>query len=226
MCPCRPSADSLPTRRHLAALLLAASFDCLTTMFMPVFSSALNRIFSRRRSHVPSQSLGLLHSILVAVTLGFWGGYGGQMMTALPSVAAENGLLVPRFVSLRASEVNLRTGPGVRYPVEWVFVRKGIPVEIVAEFENWRKVRDWQGTEGWVHRSMLSGRRTMVTIGERRALRGDPSLGAKVVAQVEPGVYGRIEECEGEWCRLKITGSDGWLRRFEFWGVYPKEDIN
>ena len=146
--------------------------------------------------------------------------------TRAASAAAENALPVPRFVSLRASEVNLRTGPGVRYPGEWVFVRKGIPVEIVAEFEHWRKVRDWQGTEGWVHRSMLSGRRTMVTTGERRALRGGPSLEAKVVAHVDPGVYGRIEKCEGEWCRLEVTGSTGLLRRFEFWGVYPEEDIN
>lgn len=184
-----------------------------------IFPPAPNRIFSRRHPW-------RLFCILAAFVLGLWGGYGGQMVIAPPSVAAENVLPVPRFVSLRASEVNLRTGPGVRYPVEWVFVRKGIPVEIVAEFENWRKVRDWQGTEGWVHRSMVSGRRTMVTTGEPRALRGEPSLEAKVVAQVEPGVYGRIEECEGEWCRLYVAGTSGWLRRFEFWGVYPKEDIN
>ena len=181
------------------------------------------------RAHPPSAAAARswrLFYVLGAFILGFWGGYGGQMLAAPPSDAAENALPIPRFVSLRASEVNLRTGPGVRYPVEWVFVRKNIPVEIIAEFKHWRKIRDWQGTEGWVHRALLSGLRTMVTTGERRALRGDPSLEAKVVVYVEPGVYGQIEKCEGEWCRLEVAGSSGWLRRFEFWGVYPKENID
>ena len=148
------------------------------------------------------------------------------MTAAPPSYAAENALPVPRYVSLRAEKVNLRTGPGARYPVEWVFVRKGIPVEIVAEYENFFKVRDWEGTEGWVHRAMVWRHRTMVVTGELRTLRSDPSLEAKVVAKVEPGVYGRIEQCEEDWCRLNISGSVGWLRRFEFWGVYPKENVN
>jgi len=186
-------------------------------MFAPVSPSVPDRV---SRHHSP----WWLFFILGAFVFG--SGIGGQMMTAPSSGAAENALPVPRFVSLRASKVNMRTGPGVHYPVEWVFVRKGTPVEIVAEFENWRKVRNWQGTEGWVYRGLLSSRRAMVTTGERRALRGDPSLEAKVVAQVEPGVYGWIEKCEGKWCRLAVVGITGWLQRFEFWGVYPEEDIN
>ncbi|HKH69397.1 MAG TPA: SH3 domain-containing protein, partial [Reyranella sp.] len=66
-----------------------------------------------------------------------------------------SGLPIPRFASLRSDEVNVRTGPGPRYPIDWVFKRKAMPVEIVAEFENWRKIRDWQGASGWVHQSLL-----------------------------------------------------------------------
>jgi SH3-like domain-containing protein len=191
-------------------------------MMVSIFSPALNLISSCHCSHIP----GRLFCILGAIVLGFWSVTGGQMIAAPPSYAAENALPVPRYVSLRASKVNLRTGPGARYPVEWVFVRKGIPLEIVAEYENFFKVRDWEGTEGWVHRAMVWRHRTMVVTGELRTLRSDPSLEAKVVAKVEPGVYGRIEQCEEDWCRLNISGSVGWLRRFEFWGVYPKENVN
>src|SRR5919204_606278 len=73
-----------------------------------------------------------------------------------------SGLPLPRFASLRSDEVNVRTGPGTRYPVDWVFKRKGMPVEIVAEFENWRKIRDWQGASGWVHQSLLTGKRSFI----------------------------------------------------------------
>jgi len=138
---------------------------------------------------------------------------------------AQKTLPIPRFVSLRASEVNLRTGPGVRYPVEWIYIRKGVPVEVIAEFENWRKVRDWRDTVGWVHRSMLSGKRTLVIAGDRRTLRADPSLQADVVSLVDPGVFGHLQKCEEGWCLIEIGDESGWLRRFEFWGVYPQETV-
>ena len=115
---------------------------------------------------------------------------------------AQTGLPVPRFVSLHAPKANVRTGPGVRYPVDWVLVRRGMPVEIVAEFEHWRKIRDWQGTEGWVHQSMLTATRTAVVMTEVRALRRSADDKAPAVARVEPGVVGRILSCEGAWCRL------------------------
>ena len=134
---------------------------------------------------------------------------------------------MPRFVSLRAAVVNLRTGPGVRYPVEWVFKRRRLPVEVIAEFETWRKVRDWEGTEGWVHRSMLTGRRSAVVTGAVRGLRREPSEDAGVVARAEPGVVGDLNRCRrGEpWCRVRIDGHEGWLRRDEFWGAYPDETV-
>ncbi|MGH6953281.1 MAG: SH3 domain-containing protein [Alphaproteobacteria bacterium] len=137
----------------------------------------------------------------------------------------STGLPLPRFVSLRAEEVNLRTGPGVRYPVDWVLVRRDMPVEVIAEFDTWRKVRDWQGTEGWLHKSMISGRRTVIVTGEPRTLRRDGSGESPAVARVESGVVAQLGACKGEWCRVEAAGYEGWLRRAEFWGTYPGEAV-
>jgi SH3-like domain-containing protein len=138
----------------------------------------------------------------------------------------RSGLPVPRFVTLRSDEVNVRTGPGVRYPVDWVFVRKGMPVEITAEFDTWRRIRDWEGTQGWVHQSMLSGRRSLLVTGKMRTLRREASENAEAIAQAEPGVIGRLRKCHGSWCQVELQGYRGWLRRDELWGVYPGEDVD
>ena len=84
------------------------------------------------------------------------------LLAATQPLLAETGLPLPRFASLKAEKVYLRTGPGQRYPVDWIFLRRGLPVEIVSEFEHWRRIRDWRGTESWIHRAMLSGRRTVI----------------------------------------------------------------
>jgi len=138
---------------------------------------------------------------------------------------AETGLPVPRFVSLAADEVNVRTGPGTKYPIQWVFRRKGLPVEIIQEFEHWRRVRDWEGGVGWVHQSTLSGRRTALVTGALRTLRDEPDMGAPAVAHVEPGVVGRLLECRDDWCHAELEGYRGWLFRDHFWGAYPNEPI-
>ncbi len=147
-------------------------------------------------------------------------------LVAAAARPAERGAGLPRFASLRASEVNVRTGPGVRYPVEWVFVYRDMPVEIVAEFDTWRKVRDWQGTEGWIHQSMLSRKRTAIVTTGRRALRDTPAREARVVAEVEERVVGRLLECKPRWCRVEIAGLRGWIRRAVIWGVYDGETFD
>ncbi len=138
---------------------------------------------------------------------------------------AEAGLALPRFVSLRSDEVNLRTGPGTTYPVEWVYVRRGLPVEIIAEFDNWRKVRDIEGTVGWIHKSLLSGKRMAVILGEEETLHQSPDATARVVLKAARGVLGEIIACKGAWCRLEITEIKGWIRRDRLWGVYPTEEL-
>jgi SH3-like domain-containing protein len=136
---------------------------------------------------------------------------------------------VPRFVSLRADTVNLRTGPGNRYPIEYVYHRKGYPLEIIAEFDQWRQVRDWQGTEGWVHQRMVTGVRNIVVQGSQHILRQSGDGGAAPVAKLDPGVIAHLLECSDAWCRIDVQNgaSDvkGWLARNEIWGVLPNEVV-
>ncbi len=136
---------------------------------------------------------------------------------------ADTGLPLPRFVSLRADEVNVRTGPGARYPVDWVYLRRNLPVKVVAEFESWRKIRDWQGTEGWVHRSLLSGRRTVLVIGQSATLNREASAEAPEIAKIEAGVVGRLLSCAGDWCRIEIAGLRGWMAHDRLWGLTAAE---
>lgn len=149
----------------------------------------------------------------------------GDARAGLTSVGTETGLPIPRFVTLRAREVNARTGPGVRYPIDWVFQRPNLPVEVVAEFDTWRKIRDHEGAEGWVHQSMLSGRRTVIVTVAVRLLRSEPSESAAPMARLEPGVIGWLESCRGGWCEVEVAGIDGWLRRVDVWGVRADEAV-
>lgn len=180
---------------------------------------------SSGRAWARALALALLLAAPVAVAPGAAAQEPSVETDPKPDAVVRSGLPVPRFVSLRSGEVNIRTGPGVRYPVEWVFVRPGMPVEITAEFDTWRRIRDWEGTQGWVHQSMLSGRRAMVVTGAMRTLRQEPAATAAAVAQAEQGVIGRLLECRGAWCQVEAGGYRGWLERDEFWGVYPKEEV-
>ncbi|MEE2746437.1 MAG: SH3 domain-containing protein [Pseudomonadota bacterium] len=155
-----------------------------------------------------------------------------QMFATFEIANAQNlsnssGLPLPRFVSLRAKTVNMRAGPGVRYPVEWVYKRKHMPMEVVSEFGLWRRVRDFQGTTGWMHQSMLSGKRTSTVLGQTRTLRDRPVSSSSAVARLEPGTIGEIKKCEvsAGWCKLGFGEFVGWLRRVEIWGVYISEKI-
>ena len=166
-------------------------------------------------------AVGLLF-IAVVVTLS----------TAAQSVAqvgASSGLPLPRFVSLRAAEVNLRSGPGVRYPILWVFHRKNWPVEIVDEFDNWRQVRDLRGTRGWVHRSMVQGRRFVVVQGaEVQPLRAEENSKSGVVARLEPGVIARLEDedCAAQkWCPVSVESFTGWLPAAVLYGVRTTNQV-
>lgn len=147
---------------------------------------------------------------------------------AVEEEVSESGLVLPRMVSLRSSRINARSGPGVRYPIEWVYKQKGAPVEIVSEFELWRKIRDWEGAETWVHKAMLSGRRFVKVInpGENN-IYAKPDLNSKVIAKVEDGVVGEVEKCPSpaEMCLLKFDNIRGWMPRGALFGIYKDEVI-
>jgi SH3-like domain-containing protein len=147
-------------------------------------------------------------------------------------------LPLPRYVSLKTDRVNLREGPSKDHRTLWVFQRAGLPVEIVAEFETWRRIRDAEGTEGWVLHSLLSGRRTALVMpwakGESAPVplyeRADDK--AEVLARLQAGVIASIKQCTGTWCRIAISPAagqggdvDGFLKQDRLWGVYPNEKV-
>lgn len=135
-----------------------------------------------------------------------------------------SGLPLPRFASLAAPEVNVRTGPSTDHPIRWVYSRAGLPVRIVEEFDVWRRIEDPDGEQGWTHSSLLSIRRSVMVRGDGvQALRRSPEEGARVVARAEPGVIGQLVECERNWCRVDAAGHRGWLQRDRLWGVLDDE---
>jgi SH3-like domain-containing protein len=141
-----------------------------------------------------------------------------------------SGLPVPRFVSLKSDHVNVRGGPNKDHEVAWVYTRPGLPVEITAEYENWRRIRDRDGTEGWVYHSLLSGKRTAY-VAKSKTQAGLVSLyesadpKSPLRATLEPGVLGTVKRCSGQWCRFTGDGFDGWIEQDRLWGVYPNEKI-
>jgi len=175
-------------------------------------------------------------------------GFAGRMLVVLalsaamlcpgmappPAVAQEvqeygrvTGLPMPRFVSLRSDTVNARRGPGLDHRIDWEFVQRGLPVQVVAEYGNWRRIADSDGVGGWVLHSLLSGARTGLVLGEGNLalMTGRrPSDDAK--AELEPGVVVRIQECDGDWCRVSVGRSNGWVQQARLWGVKAGEVID
>jgi SH3-like domain-containing protein len=123
--------------------------------------------------------------------------------------------------------VNFRTGPGTRYPIEWVYKRRDLPVEIEREFEVWRLVRDPEGAKGWVHQATLTGRRTAIVTGGERVLRQAADDAAGPVAKLKAGVILRLRSCDAgsEWCQAQAGDYRGWIKRNEIWGTLPGEAI-
>lgn len=143
------------------------------------------------------------------------------------SKRSSSGLPIPRFVSLSSEKVFVRTGPALRYPIRWVYQRQHMPVEIIQEFDTWRKIRDIDGDDGWVHQSLLSGERTGIAKGEANmALYKEAKPESRIVAYLEPGVVAEIDECRGAWCKVTADGYSGWTERKFLWGIYDSEDFD
>jgi SH3-like domain-containing protein len=146
------------------------------------------------------------------------------------AVGSVSGLPIPRFVSLKTDRVNVRSGPNKDQDVRWVYTRIGMPVEITAEFENWRRIRDWEGAEGWVYHSLLSGRRTAVVVAKLNAelvpLHESADGESAVVARLQSGVLGALKSCDGTWCQFGGKGFSGYIRQDRLWGAYPNEKVD
>jgi SH3-like domain-containing protein len=177
------------------------------------------------------QSIGAFCGRLLAVAI-----FAAVAAPLSPAFAAgENtgnvtGLPVPRFVSLKSERVNVRGGPNKDQDVRWVYTRAGMPVEITAEFENWRRVRDWEGSEGWVYHSLLSGKRTAVVLPKEKdelvLLYEAADIESAVVAKLQAGVIAALKSCTGTWCRISGKNFEGYIRQERIWGAYPNEKID
>ena len=179
---------------------------------------------SKRRSQPHAWSVTLAAIAAIAAVLA---------CVAAARAAGETGpkssLPVPRFVSLKPDRVNVRAGPTRDHEVTFVYTRAGLPVEITAESDNWRRIRDWEGSEGWVYHSLLSGRRTAVAMPKDKSqlvpLHDQGDGEAAIVARLQAGVLASVKRCTGTWCHLVGPGFDGWAVQEQLWGVYPNEKI-
>jgi len=175
---------------------------------------------------LPRSRSGRIAAALSAIAMLLPGAAGaaaedGQRGTGLP---------LPRFVSLKSDDVNVRRGPGQEYGVVFTFVREGLPVEIIQEFDNWRKIRDSEGAEGWVFHSLLTGVRTALVspweAGGQIPAHQSADASAAIVAYLAPRVITQVEECTGMWCLVSVEGYEGWIEQSRLWGVYPNEQFS
>lgn len=139
------------------------------------------------------------------------------------SILNPSGLPIPRYVSLKSGEVNVRVGPGKRYPIRYVYKRAALPVQIVEEFAHWRKIKDYEGAGGWVHKGMLSGNRTAMVLDKPQNLYANPRASDAPIMRAEPTVIGKVKTCLPDWCELEIRKHEGWIRKADIWGVSREE---
>lgn len=162
--------------------------------------------------------------------MGVLWGAAGTGVEAKDLPPTSSGLPIPRYVSLKSDHINVRAGPTKDQDVSWIYTRAGLPVEVTAEFENWRRVRDSEGAEGWVYHSLLSGRRTAVITMKNRSelalLYDRPDATSAVAARLQAGVVAQVKQCAAGWCRIIGSGFDGWIEQVRLWGVYADEKVN
>lgn len=158
-------------------------------------------------------------------TRGFFSSFSIQTATKEDS---KRELPLPRFVSLKSGRANVRRGPSYDQPIVWVYTAKDLPIEILGEYNQWRRIRDSEGAEGWMYQGLLSSRRTAIVAPwkDKNAvftLKNAPNETAQTVARVQSGVWGRVGSCTGKWCEITIAPHEGWIEQTLLFGVYPNE---
>ena len=155
--------------------------------------------------------------ILILAFSGMLGSQALAQMTNLP---------LPRMVSVKAEGVNVRSGPGMTYSIKWVLMQKDFPVEVIAENESWRKIRDWEGAEGWIFHSALSSSRSLIIRAPETVMRRLPDDQSPAIARLVTGIIGRIDRCEPVWCYVAVEHYEGWVKRADSWGLSLDEVLN
>lgn len=162
---------------------------------------------------------GLLASLILSVALVLGPGAG----VAAQDRGTVTNLPLPRFVSMKAAEANMRRGPSLTHKIDWVLTRRNMPLEVIAEYGNWRRVRDKDGATGWVHYSLLSGARTVIVEDDLTGLRARPETDGTIKAYLEAGVVAWLGECDPDWCWINADSYKGWVHKSALWGVAPDE---
>ncbi len=157
-----------------------------------------------------------------AVTLSLLFALVAPMVWATDRGPVTN-LPIPRYVSLKAAEGNVRRGPSLTHRIDWVFKRRNMPLRITAEHGHWRRVEDKEGFGGWVHYSLISGNRTVIVERDLLTLHSRPDEATQVTAALEAGVIADLGKCDAVWCRLTAGGYRGWAKRDALWGLLPGE---
>lgn len=165
-----------------------------------------------------------LSLLIVSITMLLSANFAtAQQFTNKNNKGPETGLPLPRFVSLKSDKTNVRTGPGLRYPIKWVMVRKSMPVEIISEYGQWRKIKDIQEDEGWVHTSVLTGKRTAIIQINGSTLTEGKSDNSSETAVMENGVIVNLNRCNMDMCHCEVLGIEGYTQKLNLWGVYHDE---
>ncbi|KPP84223.1 MAG: hypothetical protein HLUCCA08_01795 [Rhodobacteraceae bacterium HLUCCA08] len=171
--------------------------------------------------------MALWRIVMVCCAMATGGASAAQEAVQPVSMQSARGpvtnLPLPRYVSLKATEANVRRGPSLSHRVDWIFARRDMPLQVVAEYGHWRRVVDRDGMGGWVHYMMLSGNRTVIVERDLVTLRARPEPDAPDVARLEPGVIADLGDCGPEWCRLNAGGYRGWAPKAALWGVAADE---
>lgn len=168
--------------------------------------------------------LFVLSGLFSPVSLAFAAEKGGEGAASPAKTVA--GAVLPRFAVLKSDNTYVRTGPSMDYPIRWIYKRADLPVEIIHEYDSWRKIRDQDGAVGWVHRILLSSQRTVLVSGAAFATAWDSPLGNHAVAKLGPGVIAKVTECNKDLCHLDFPPYEGWVEKKFLWGVYPSEILN
>lgn len=165
-----------------------------------------------------------LGTAMLCVALSFDGPAGAQQQPAAETEAGtETNLPIPRYVSLRGGEVNVRRGPGLEYRIDWVFQRRGLPVRIIDEYGNWRRIADSDNAGGWVYHALLTSKRMALVTAPDVSFRTEPAESAALTARAEQGVVAHLLQCLTDWCQVEANGTEGWVRKEAIWGVETSE---
>jgi len=146
-----------------------------------------------------------------------------EAATPDPGKGPVTNLPVPRYVSLKTSDGNVRRGPSLEHRIDWVFRYPGMPLRITAEFEHWRRVEDNEGQGGWIYYTLLSGVRTVLVTEPKTELHQGPEARTAVIAIADEGVIGKLGPCTIDWCEISAGGETGWVEKLRLWGVDPEE---